>query len=47
MSPQPKPRPGLAAMAGAKLRIYHTSYRLNLSFANIVTNCCALGESGF
>lgn len=31
--------------AGAKLRIYHTLYRLNLSFANIVTHCRALGES--
>lgn len=28
-----------------KLRIYHTLYRLNLSFANIVAHCCALGES--
>jgi hypothetical protein len=32
--------------ARAKLRIYHTIYRLNLSFANIVANCRALGESG-
>jgi hypothetical protein len=32
--------------ASAKLRIYHTIYRLNLSFANIVVNCRALGESG-
>jgi hypothetical protein len=32
--------------ASAKLRIYHTIYRLNLSFANIVANCRALGESG-
>jgi hypothetical protein len=32
--------------AGAKLRIYQTIYRLNLSFANIVANCRALGESG-
>jgi sensor histidine kinase regulating citrate/malate metabolism len=31
--------------AGAKLRIYHTIYRLNLSFANIVAHCRALGES--
>lgn len=31
--------------AGAKLRIYHTLYRLNLSFANIVAHCRALGES--
>jgi hypothetical protein len=30
----------------AKLRIYHTIYRLNLSFANIVANCRALRESG-
>lgn len=30
---------------GAKLRIYHTLYRLNLSFANIVAHCRALGES--
>src|SRR5882672_12040155 len=32
--------------ARAKLRIYQTIYRLNLSFANIVANCRALGESG-
>ena len=32
--------------ANAKLCIYHTIYRLNLSFANIVANCRALGESG-
>jgi len=32
--------------ASAKLRIYFTIYRLNLSFANIVANCRALGESG-
>jgi hypothetical protein len=32
--------------ARAKLGIYHTIYRLNLSFANIVANCRALGESG-
>jgi hypothetical protein len=31
--------------AGAKLRIYHTIYRLNLSFTNIVAHCHALGES--
>ena len=31
--------------AGAKLRIYHTLYRLNLSFANIVAHCRVLGES--
>lgn len=29
-----------------KLRVYHTIYRLNLSFANIVAHCRALGESG-
>jgi hypothetical protein len=32
--------------ANAKLRIYHTIYRLNLSFGNIVANCLVLGESG-
>jgi Na+-translocating ferredoxin:NAD+ oxidoreductase RnfC subunit len=32
--------------ASAKLRIYHTIYRLNLSFANIVAHCRTLGESG-
>jgi hypothetical protein len=32
--------------AAAKLRIYHTIYRLNLSFTNIVTHCRALNESG-
>ena len=32
--------------AGTKLRIYHTIYRLNLSFANIVAHCGALRESG-
>jgi hypothetical protein len=32
--------------ARAKLDIYHTIYRLNLSFTNIVVNCRALGESG-
>ncbi|HEY1580461.1 MAG TPA: hypothetical protein VGF82_25650 [Terracidiphilus sp.] len=31
--------------ASAKLRIYHTIYRLNLSFTNIVAHCRALGES--
>ena len=31
--------------ASAKLRIYFTIYRLNLSFANIVANCRVLGES--
>jgi hypothetical protein len=29
-----------------KLHIYHTLYRLNLSFASIVTRCRALEESG-
>src|ERR1041385_2825644 len=32
--------------AAGKLRIYHTIYRLNLSFTNIVAHCRALGESG-
>ena len=32
--------------ADAKLRIYHTIYRLNLSFAKIVAHCRALRESG-
>jgi hypothetical protein len=32
--------------ASAKMLIYFTIYRLNLSFANIVANCRALGESG-
>ena len=32
--------------ARAKLRIYQTIYRVNLSFANIVANCGALGEVG-
>ena len=32
--------------AAGKLRIYHTIYRLNLSFANIVVHCRALQESG-
>ncbi len=32
--------------ATGKLRIYHTIYRLNLSFANIVAHCRALQESG-
>jgi hypothetical protein len=32
--------------AKAKLLIYQTMYRLNLSFANIVAHCRALGESG-
>ena len=26
--------------AAGKLRIYHTIYRLNLSFANVVAHCC-------
>jgi hypothetical protein len=29
-----------------KLHVYHTLYRLNLSFARIVEHCAALGESG-
>jgi hypothetical protein len=29
-----------------KLRIYHTIYRLNLSFTNIVEHCAALREYG-
>ncbi|MGC2694169.1 MAG: hypothetical protein WA738_00100 [Candidatus Angelobacter sp.] len=29
-----------------KLRIYHTLYRLNLSFANIVAHCRTLQEIG-
>lgn len=29
-----------------KLQIYHTLYRLNLSFARIVAHCRALQESG-
>ena len=29
-----------------KLRIYHTLYRLNLSFAAIVTHCRTLQEAG-
>ena len=29
-----------------KLRIYHTIYRINLSFANIVAHCRALQECG-
>ena len=32
--------------ARAKLRIYQTIYRLNLSFVNIVAHCRALRESG-
>jgi hypothetical protein len=32
--------------ASAKLGIYRTIYRLNLSFANIVVHCRTLGESG-
>ncbi len=32
--------------AAGKVQIYFTIYRLNLSFANIVANCRALGESG-
>jgi hypothetical protein len=29
-----------------KLHIYHTLYRLNLSFSNIVTHCRTLQEAG-
>ena len=29
-----------------KLVVYHTLYRLNLSFSNIVTHCHALREAG-
>ena len=29
-----------------KLLIYHTLYRLNLSFSNIVTHCITLQEAG-
>jgi len=29
-----------------KLLIYHTLYRLNLSFSNIVSRCCTLQEAG-
>jgi hypothetical protein len=29
-----------------KLHVYHTLYRLNLSFARIVEHCGALGEGG-
>ena len=29
-----------------KLLIYHTLYRLNLSFSNIVTHCHTLNEAG-
>jgi hypothetical protein len=32
--------------AAGKLRIYHTIYRLNLSFANIVERCAELREDG-
>ena len=32
--------------AAGKLRIYHTVYRLNLSFTNIVEHCAALREYG-
>jgi hypothetical protein len=35
-----------ARAAAGKLRIYHTVYRLNLSFTNIVEDCAALRESG-
>jgi hypothetical protein len=29
-----------------KLLVYHTLYRLNLSFSNIVTHCGTLREAG-
>ena len=32
--------------AAGKLRIYHTVYRLNLSFTNIVEHCAALRKNG-
>jgi len=32
--------------AAAKLRIYHTIYRMNLSFANIVAHCRTFQECG-
>ena len=32
--------------AAGKLLIYHTIYRLNLSFANIVEHCAALRKNG-
>jgi|SRR5579864_3649684 len=32
--------------ATKKLHIYHTHYRLNLSFSNIVTHCRTLQEAG-
>jgi hypothetical protein len=32
--------------AAGKLRIYHTIYRLNLSFTNIVEHCAALRKNG-
>jgi hypothetical protein len=32
--------------AAGKLRIYHTIYRLNLSFTNIVEHCAALRKYG-
>jgi hypothetical protein len=48
------PTPGASTMeatvadrdAAGKLRIYHTIYRLNLSFTNIVEHCAALREYG-
>jgi len=30
-----------------KLLVYHTLYRLNLSFSNIITHCRTLKEAGF
>ena len=33
--------------ATKKLHIYHTHYRLNLSFSNIVTHCRTLQEAEY
>jgi hypothetical protein len=49
-----KPPPGASTLeatvadrdAAGKLRIYHTIYRLNLSFAYIVEHCASLQEYG-
>lgn len=49
-----KPPPGASTLgatvadrdAAGKLGIYHTVYRLNLSFTNIVKHCAALGGYG-
>jgi hypothetical protein len=35
-----------ALEATKKLNIYHTLYRLNLSFSNIVSHCRTLQEAG-